>query len=181
MLPDPGGLPIGRSLLTTALVYASVALFAAGPLVGERTIEKSGWDRSCAALVTSGLEHQRPEAPAIPALDCGSLIAPLFGPDGAAWCARYGGEIQIPFADVLADQRRRLEDLNQRRLSYAASKAGTRCACAVTTTLEERRVAFALYAGSFRLITPPSVRNLAAELEVALADPRCAMKEGLTP
>ena len=67
-------------------------------------------------------------------------------------------------------------DAQQRRMEYAASLAGSRCECAVTTTLENRRVPLAIHAGSARLVTPPSIKLLESDLVASLNSPACARK-----
>ncbi|MCW2308837.1 hypothetical protein [Rhodobium gokarnense] len=66
--------------------------------------------------------------------------------------------------------------VRKKRMDYAASRAGSRCDCAVTMTLEKRRTDFALYAGTLRLVVPRSVKSLQSELKSALNSPECAAK-----
>lgn len=175
MLPDVTGWPISGGIVVAGLLYAGVSMFATGPIIGERTIAKSDWDEQCATIVVRGIQSSQPDEPFVPDLTCQSLIAPMLGREGEALCRAYGDDL-IPFAGQLREQQRRVHDLNQQRLSNAVADAGNRCSCAASYMLEDKRVAFAIYAGSLRLIKPPAVKNLPAELRSALAAPQCALK-----
>jgi hypothetical protein len=175
MLPDPTGWPIGGGILAAGFLYAGVSMFATGPIVGERTIAKSDWDAQCAAIIVRDIQSSQPDEPFVPDLTCQSLIAPMLGREGEALCRAYGDDL-IPFASQFRERQRQLHDLNQQRLSNAVADVSDRCSCAASYALEDKRVAFAIYAGSLRLIKPPAVKNLASELRAALGAPQCALK-----
>lgn len=174
MTPDMNGLPIAGGAAVALILYAGVSLFVTGPLVGERTIEKSGWTQTCAHHVRHQAERTQPSGLALPKLDCATILGNGFGRQGAAFCELYGGG--LPFA-IIGEWQRQQGELRQSRIDHAGSSATTRCDCAVNTVLEDRRTALAVYAGSFRLITPKPVKTLPSELRLALGAPSCAMKE----
>jgi hypothetical protein len=175
MLPDPTSLPFTGSALAFGLLYAGVSLFITGPLVGERTIAKSGWADSCEIAVVRGAETGNPLLDDIlPGLDCDSLFAPWFGEEGAQFCQRHGGEFALPFVEQFQQNQRRREE---KRLSRTTDGAASRCSCAISYTLESERIPLAIHAGTLRLVTPHSIKNLSGELGAALNTSQCAMKE----
>ncbi|ABS65498.1 hypothetical protein Xaut_0240 [Xanthobacter versatilis] len=172
---DMSNLPLSGGLLGAAALYAGLSLFVTGPLVGERMVEKMDWAGTCAAQIRTAAEAQRPEATPSPRLDCGALLGGFLGRDGAKLCAAYGPLLDpIGRAQDAAEAAKRSFD--RQRLEHAAAGATTRCDCASATTLENRRVALALHAGSARFITPPSIRTLRSDLMTSLASPACALK-----
>ncbi|MEJ0017582.1 MAG: hypothetical protein WDN25_13650 [Acetobacteraceae bacterium] len=175
MISDMTGLPaLGGAALGLG-VYALVSAYVTGPLVMERTTEKSGWARTCQQQVRNQTERQQSPGFVLPKLDyCAAILGGIYGAQGEAFCGKHGGS--LPF-NMLNDLQRQQEAARQSRIDQAASSAATRCECAVSTVLEDRRTAFAIYAGSFRLITPMPVKALRSELRVALNSPACAMKE----
>lgn len=175
MFHEPGGMPIAGGVMFAGLLYAGASMFITGPVIGERTIEKSGWPATCASQIRANVEADKPAPPIrLPNL-CG-LIFGIYGRDGAAYCDMHGHHFDNPANKILGGIEEQKRKVHERRLAHAASKAGSRCECAVTTTLEAQRVPLALYAGSLRLVTPPSVKALSSELTTALNSPRCAMK-----
>lgn len=176
MFQDAGNLPIAGGALVAAILYAGVSIFVTGPLVGERTIMKSDWPRICQSEIRAELELSQPISPALPRMDCNSIMGGFFGRDGQAWCNAYGGSFQMPFAGTLEAIEGQKRDLQNRRLELAASRTATRCDCAASAVLETERTSFALYAGSLRLVSPPAVKNLSSGLRSALSLPHCAMK-----
>lgn len=177
MLSEANGLPIGGGLLLVSLLYAGVAYFAAGPVVGERTISKSNWGGQCKAALVSEIEARRPvSSVVVPKFDCNSILG-LFGKEGQRVCRQHGNPaFNLPGLDQLQAVEQRKNELIERRLSQAASQAGSRCGCAVSVTLEKNATSFALYAGSARLISPSQVTtNLQSELLSALHSPHCTL------
>jgi hypothetical protein len=172
---DVNSLPISGSALIGAAGYALISVFATGQLIGERLIEKSNWPAQCERALVSELKSNQPTAPLVPKLDCNSIFGIWFGHEGKQLCRNHGN-FNLPFVDQLQAQQKRLAQANERRFTNAAAKTKTRCACAASLTLEKRRVAFGLHAGSLRLMTPTPVQNLSAELATSLHDPACAMK-----
>ncbi len=175
MFDQLSGFPLAGGALLAAGIYAGASLFITGPIVGERTIIKSGWAESCPRHIRDQAEAHRPSAARMPNIDCAAVLGTIYGTQGEAFCRRYGGA--LPFGNLLGDLGRMQSDANQSRIARSASLATTRCDCAANVVLEERRSAFAIYAGSFRLITPRPVKALSSELDVALNSSSCAMKE----
>lgn len=177
MMFDAHNLPVGGGLVLACALYAGVSYFGTGPLVGERTIEKSDWVETCQVSLEAEVSANRPQAPLVPRLDCHSTLG-LLGREFEAVCDRHGNpEFKLPFQDQLQAQERAVYEAKERRLAMRAAQSGTRCACAASLALENR-TAWALYAGSARIITPPSVRNLDATLARALHTPHCALNQG---
>ncbi|MCB1465481.1 MAG: hypothetical protein KDJ90_24365 [Nitratireductor sp.] len=165
-LPAIGGIGI------PIVAYALLSGFVTGPLVAERTIENSGWHAQCRQTLATEAEISRPASPAMPKLNCNSLMG-LFGDDGNAICRDYGNW-SLPFADQIIAERNRIEELQSKRFAIAAAQSGTRCDCAAAVMTEEHRLVWGLHAGSIRIVTPPSVRNLQSGLVSALHSPWCA-------
>jgi len=175
MFPDNTGLPAGGGPLIAALLYIGASMYATGPLLGERLIEKSNWQAHCQTAQRSRMTASQPKPQFQPRLDCRSLFG-WFGKDGEAFCQRYGGQFKLPFQAQIDAHRKRLESYWRKRFTSAASKINSQCDCAAAVVLEKRRTDFAIHAGSLRLITPLAIRNLDAELNSALFSPQCAMK-----
>lgn len=177
MFQDTGNLPIAGGALFAAALYAGTAFFITGQVVGERTITKSNWAGICQSEIRSNLEIENPAPAQMPKLGCDALFGSWFGRDGAAYCDMHGHLFENnPINRALNSVSENKRKIQRKRMAHAASKAGSRCDCAVTTTLEKRRTAFAIYAGSLRMITPPSVKNLTSELKSSLNSAQCAMK-----
>ena len=177
MIQDGNGFSLTGGALLAILLYGAVSLFITGPVVGERTIEAAGWPTTCSAGIIAGARRETPAPPAVPRIDC-SMIFGWFGQAGADYCRVHGHHFENnPINRTAEAAQDRLRALNEERQAHAAAQASTRCSCAATTTLEARRTAFALYAGSLRLITPPAVKALDAELASALASPVCKLQD----
>ncbi len=172
MPTDFSGLPFSGGIVIAGLIYAGASMLITGPTIGERVIEKSNWAPRCERVLqeTTILENPAPVPAPLP--DCSSLLGALFGADGAEFCGAYGGLLS-PLTSQIEAQERKLADANQKRIELAASQSASRCSCAQTLVLEDR-TSWALYAGSFRLVTPSAVRNLDGQLMSALSSPVCA-------
>lgn len=171
MLQDLSTLPVTGGALLAGTAYAALALLVTGPLVAERTIDKSGWLARCASR--NLVEATAATGPSLPSLDCGAVLGAIYGRDGAVFCARYGEALSLPF-NVLGPLQRQQQNAARARAAQQAAASGSRCACAVRTVLDERRLDLAVYAGTARLVTPLSVRALDAELARAARAPACA-------
>lgn len=181
MFGDSSNLPIGGGILLSALLYGAMAVFITGPLVAERTIERGGWQAQCRADLKDALVAEEsvsaPAADVLPRFDCDSLLG-MFGAEGRQICRRHGNfEFRLPGMDQLEARRKQLREIKRRRLETAIGNVASRCACAAALTLETRRIPFAIYAGSARLITPAPVKNLSNELEASLRSPLCAAQK----
>ena len=177
MFGENGSLPVTGGVLLAGLLYAGASLFVTGPLVGERLAAKMDWPAQCARHIRAEIEAAEPDGPVLPRVGCQEMFGFLFGAEGARFCARHGEAFaDNPINRTLDAAENTRRAAQQRRMDYAAGRAGSRCECAVTTMLENRRVPLALHAGSARLITPPSIRLLESDLVSSLNTPACAMK-----
>ena len=177
MFADNGSLPITGGALLAAALYAGTSLFITGPLVGERMVAKLDWDAQCVRNIRAELEAIEPPIVSTPRLGCNEMFGWMFGAEGTQFCNRHGNIFSDnPLNRMLEGADNAQREAQQRRMDYAASRAGSRCECAVTTTLETRRIPFAIHAGSVRLITPSSVRLLESDLASSLNTPACAMR-----
>ena len=177
MISHETGMLAGSGVMLVAIGWAVVSLYATGPGIAARSIEKSGWKTQCERCVIEQAKetHQDTQDP-VGNLNCRSMSL-LFGELGAAFC-KSGGDQLIDAA--LAEKRaayRAAKRKQETLIRDAAENAGTRCQCAVSTTIEKHRIPFGIYAGSLRLVTPVPVANLKAELGSALRSPPCRQKE----
>lgn len=169
-------LPIGGSVLLGLLAYAGVAIIITGPMIGNRMIERSGWYESCPAALRAEAEAATSPAQIIPRTDCQSLLG-SFMPELGALCRQYGNpDFGGPMTAMMQEQERLRREAEGRRLNLAASRSADACSCAANVFLEEDRVAFALHAGSARLITPPEIDSLDSSLERALRGSSCSLE-----
>ncbi len=177
MFGENGSLPITGSALLMAILYALISLFITGPLVGDRMVAKLEWGAQCARQIRTDLEAIEPPILSTPKLGCNEMFGWMFGREGAQFCDRHGNMFSDnPLNKMLEGADNAQRQAQQQRMGLAASRAGSRCECAVTTTLESRRIPFAIHAGSARLITPSSVQRLESDLVSSLNTPACAMR-----
>ncbi|MBU2527612.1 MAG: hypothetical protein KKC03_13525 [Bacteroidetes bacterium] len=165
---DLSSIPSGGGVVAGGLIYVALAI-GGGDLIGGRMIEKSAWLPRCEATIRQSAKVSSPAD--VPELSCG-MLAGMFGPDGDKLCTAFGAFIE-PMAGPLLEEKRRLADLDLLRADALRSGATSRCACAANVVLD-KRTDWAIYAGSLRLMTPASVRNLDAELFAALRSPLCS-------
>ncbi|GJE18419.1 hypothetical protein [Methylobacterium marchantiae] len=173
MIQDMLSLPAMSGTLLAGAAYAALSAFVTGPLVGERTIDKSGWPARCARQVLAEIKADTP--PSTRNLDCGAVLGILYGKEGNAFCERHGAVLSLPFG-VLGSVQEQQQNAARARAAEQAAVSGSRCDCAVATVLEQRRIDLAVYAGTARLVTPRSVRALDAELVRAARAPICALR-----
>jgi len=181
MFGDSTNLPIGGGIILSALLYGAISVFVTGPLVAERTIERGDWQAQCRANLKDALvTDERASDPlpnVLPNLDCNSLLG-MFGTEGRQICRRYGNPgFKLPGMDQLEARQKQMREIRRRRLEAAIGNLASRCHCAASLIMENRRIPFAIYAGSARLIAPAPVKNLAHELEASLRSPLCAAQE----
>lgn len=169
-------LPFGGGITIAGALYVGASLLVTGPLIGERMIEVSGWNKQCQSITHAELSANQPAPSFTPQISCDSILGMWMGSQGKAWCARYGDKLINPLSNQLTAQRRRVEELNRRHLSNAVSKTTSRCSCAASLALETNRTAFALHAGSIRLVNPSAVKHLQSTLVTSLNSPLCSMK-----
>lgn len=169
MWSDTAGLPLGGGLLIAGLIYAGASLFITGQVVGERTIHQADWIPRCEKGIVAAVTRDAPvlQTP-VKTPDCETIMGSFAGRDGRAMCGAFGFMFENPAAAHIEAQNRRLRQAQKARVK----QAGSRCSCAVHVALEDR-VPWAIHAGSFRLISPPPVRNFEAELSAALSSDTC--------
>lgn len=168
-------LPVSGGVLMAGALYVSASIFVTGPLVGQRTIQKSGWSETCQSELQAEIDSRKSPPRVIPKMDCKSL-AGAFLPELGELCDYYGNfDFGGLASGVLRAEEKMKRELEDRRLAKAAARTGTRCACAAVLVAKDS--AWAIHAGSLRLITPPAVKNLDSELLQALHLPRCAERE----
>lgn len=166
-------LPISGGVLLAGVIYIGVSLFVTGPMVATRTIEKSDWKHVCNDGITSAIEAQRTPLKVIPRTDCRSLLGG-FMPELGNLCDQYGNpDFGGSTAQVLREQERRRVEAEENRLAALASKSESACGCAASIVAQDR--GWALHAGTFRIVTPPSVKHLDSELHGALQSSHCAL------
>ena len=173
---DTNNLPISGGVIVAGLVYAGIVTFGLAPMVAERTIERTNWNAICKAGLQTEILERRSPSRIIPKTDCKSIFG-MFLPELGALCTKYGNpDFGGPATGVMRAQERNRREYENRRLQRIASQTGSRCECASAIVSEKR--AWAIYSGSFRLITPPSVsNNLNSSLVRALRSPQCSMKD----
>lgn len=177
MFQDASGLPIAGGALIAVLLYALISLFVTGPVISERIIEKQvNWSSRCGGFVRAEIEADEPEAPRLPKLGCNAIFG-LYGRAGSDFCRMHGHHFERNvFTQTLETAQNAKRAARKKRMDYAVSRAGSRCECAVTTTLEKGRTDFALYAGTLRFVEPRSVKSVESELKSALNSPQCSVK-----
>ncbi|MGB7433205.1 MAG: hypothetical protein WA921_12135 [Ahrensia sp.] len=168
-------LPISGMTVIAAVGYAAISYLVTGPLVVDRTVQKSGWVAQCQRDLHGEIQSSRQVPEFTPQLDCNSILG-MFGNEGQQLCRKYGN-FKVPLFDQLNDYQRRIQEQEEARLAQAADASTYRCDCAVSLTQETRRIPFALHAGSARLITPAAIKNLNSELQTSLRSPLCAGKQ----
>lgn len=172
---DFSSLPVGGGLILAVALYIGLSMLATGPLVAERSIEKLGWSQMCEANLRAEISARKSPKRIIPKFDCNSIFG-VWHPEFRKICNQHGNpNFGGPASSILETQEKMRQELEERRLSHAASKSLTRCSCAATIVASDR-VPWATHAGSLRLVTPPQVRNLKSELVRALHSPHCQQK-----
>lgn len=167
-------LPIGGTVLLGLAAYVGMSMFVTGPMIGSRMIEQSGWHESCPVAIVEQVAAQAEPAQVMPSMDCESLLG-SFMPELGALCREYGNpNFGGPVTGMMREQERLRREAQTRRLNEAAAQSTTMCSCAANMLLAEDRTAFALHAGSARLITPPEVGGLKSSLTSALRSPACS-------
>lgn len=171
---EANNLMAGGGSLLVLVAWAGVSLYATGPSIASRTIDKSGWHSQCKhqIVVQSKQEHQATAAP-VAQMDCNAILGGIYGKLGTAICRSGGGRL---VDQALSQKRKAFEAVERKRqalIDDAAANAGTRCNCAISSTIQKNRIPFGVYAGTLRLVQPVSVTNLNAELGTALRSPIC--------
>lgn len=127
---DTTNLPISGGVIVASLLYAGAAVFVMGPLVAERTINKSDWNKTCEAGLQSAIETYRTPQKIIPSTDCRSTIG-SFMPELARLCDQYGNpDFGGPTTRILRKQESMRQEAEDKRLALATSQSGSKCSCA---------------------------------------------------
>ena len=165
---DGQSLVSGGSVTAWAAIYVVISLYVTGPLVGERTIERLGWIENCSRALT----HRAAPSPSqkTPPINCQALLG-WMGDKAQSFCQHYGNPT-LPDIGGLAELQTANRSNAERWLGLNDDNA-SQCHCAVNVTLSRERVAFALYAGSARVMSPSPVRTLSQELETSLNSAVC--------
>lgn len=172
---DLQNLPVSGGLVLACAAYAGASFFVTGPMIAERTIAKSDWAEICPAELNAEVATQKPPEPIVPRMDCVTAFG-WMGHEFEQLCNGFGNpELKTPEQRMAEAQERALYEAKQRQLEQRAAQSPSRCACAANVALEDR-TAWALYAGSARLITPAPVKNLDNTLVQALHTPHCTLK-----
>ena len=168
---DTTNLPISGGVLVAAALYVGASIFVTGPLIATRTIDRSDWGRSCHANIHSTIAAQKTPAKVIPRTDCQSLIGG-FMPELGRLCQQYGNpDFGGGTSAMMREQERRRQEVEAKRLQALAASSASRCDCAASVFAQDR--SWAVHAGSFRLVSPPAVKHMKAELQAALQSPLC--------
>ncbi len=173
MIQEANGWPISAGSMIAIALYGGSALYITGPTVAERTVRKSDWLAQCERSVAKHAEvREEPVTKQIIPNMMQCTIVMKRNPLIAHYCDMAE---QVILQKLRAQQA--LIDQRKERIAAAASKAGSRCECALSVSSEQDRIDWAIYAGSLRLVTPNNVRSRDARMSVALSSPSCNMKE----
>jgi hypothetical protein len=173
---DINSLPIPGGFVVAFLIWAALAGFVFGPVVGDRTMIMSGWQTMCEqSLHAESASHRSPQIASKPKMSCDQMMG-LFS-DGADTLCDRGGDLLFDLlnTDPLARQKAQLRQREENRLARTASLAPTRCSCAASIVGSDR-ISWGVYAGTARLAGGPS--DLQADLIKALHSPSCALNVG---
>ena len=163
---DPHGSLFSGKAALAGLIYIGASLYVTGPLIADRTIERSGWHELCATTEKAALASREH---AMPSIDCHSLLG-WIGPGGRELCDRHGSTFF--YVPGLVAQ---IQSVKQTPLDLEFARSGSRCTCAARVTLEHHRTSFAVYAGTARLLAPAAIRNLRSELYSSLHSSACTI------
>lgn len=161
--------PISPSLVLVLAGYACVSSFVTGPEIAIREIDRSGWQSRCETRLETELQSKAPKfVPNTPSKAelCGVFGA--FAPELETFCT------MLPDTNAPARAaEERVHAQKIQRLKTAMQGVDDQCRCAEAVYLEEERLPLALYAGSLRLVSPPSVKDRDGALNRALRTPFC--------
>lgn len=163
-------LPVSGGALLGALVWAGVSVFALGPIVADRSIEKSHWPHMCQTKLTKNLQDRMPQQQSRPSIGCKDVMG-ILGHQARQFCDQGGNALMdLMTIDPLAGQKERLRQREINRLKEIAANAPSRCSCAASVVASDR-VTWGLYAGSARLLGGP--KDLQGDLTRVLNSPTC--------
>ena len=166
-------IPISGGSVLAIGIYAALSYFLTSQIVGERTIERSGWLLQCERSVISTIRNDTPDLKTtVQVPDCESIMGLFAGRDSRGLCDKIGFVFKNPVATQIEQQNRRLNKIYHNKVVRSAMRANSQCKCAINVTLENR-LPWSMYAGSMRLIKPSPVANFEAELTRALSSQYC--------
>lgn len=161
---------LGSSAILTVLGVAAFSAYVSGPLIIDRMSQKMNWLTDCIQKVEREIKITTPQAPAVPNISCNSVVR-MVGRDLADLAKAFG----IDQACQSLEYQIEAKKFNaQERLAAKLGSAPSRCECAVSHTIAEKRGSVALHAASARLITPLPIQNLKSEFTASLNSPSCA-------
>ncbi len=170
----------GGGTVFALILYAAGSMFVTGPLVIERTVEKSGWASRCEQTVHEEVRSHDGTQTKPPAMSCDMILGSM---DSRVrdLMRTFGGDAACKMLDMKRQQEEIVRQAKAMRVQSAMGQAASRCDCAISHLTENKRIAVGLYAGSARLITPAVIRNLESHLRASLYAPACkalaSMKE----
>ncbi len=168
---DVNTLPIPAGALVAGALWAGVSVLALGPLVADRTIDRSSWAEFCERNLRAAIVRQIPQPESSPTVSCDDTIGAV-GQFGRDFC-EMGGDVLIDLLtiDPTAGARNAARQAEENRLRRLAEAAPSRCACAASAVASDWQT-WGLHAGSARFLGGPD--DLQADLMQALQSPRCA-------
>ncbi len=172
MFIDQQSATAGGGAVFALILYAAGSMFVTGPLVIERTVEKSGWASRCEQTVHEEVRSHAGTQTEPPAMSCDMILGSMDS-RMRELMRTFGGDAACNMLDMKRQQAEVLRQAKASRLQSAMGQATSRCDCAISHLTENKRIAIGLYAGSARLITPAAIRNLDSHLNAALHAPAC--------
>lgn len=170
---DLNSLPFSGGLVAAALLWTGVSGLALGPLVAYRTIETSGWQKSCESTLHKAIAEEAPGTQSMPSLSCDDMMG-MFIPGGEKLCRQGAGRLfDRMLTEPLAGQRQALRRRAENRRARIAKLAPSRCSCAASLVAADR-VTWGVYAGTARLAGGP--KDIHSDLTRALHSSACAVK-----
>ena len=170
---DINQLPVSGGVIVAGIGWMVISGTLLGPLVADRSIEKSGWHQICERKIKQSLIDQRPQKQSTPKIECGSVMK-IFGRGADQFCHQGGNELfELMTIDPLAGQKESLRQQKAQRLERLAELAPTQCSCAAAVVKDDR-LGWGPFTGTARIAGGPD--NLNADLTRALYSPACALK-----
>lgn len=169
---DLSNIGVGGGFVAACALYAGASLLG-GQVIAERMIARSDWQLRCEAGIVEAIPLPARPTNRIPARTCGDVMS-IFGAEATQLCGPFIGydfnsQARRAEDEVYSQQRR----LAEARRDQAAQSAGSQCGCAVDVHLSDRAVAYAVLAGTARLISLPTIDDPEQGLQQALSSSTC--------
>lgn len=151
------------------VAWGLVSVGVTGPLVLERKIDiQENWPRVCRQEI---LKNNRPSESGNANELKMAAMACQFMPPGALrnMCMKTA-------TDAVRAKLAQIDAAKRAALSMAISKSETRCGCSKAVVQRKLAIPAAIHSGSLRIVTPPEMGSLRAELRTALHGRECSMK-----